>query len=189
MEIEAIDKTGDIGAEKLYEQCREYISLFQIKDEDLITNSYSDMLMRKDLKIIEGTINQAVKISKQIPEFVDPYEISEYEKRLRGKIHLILIAYWKGTPAGFKVGYQIEDHFYSWIGGVIPQFRKNKIATELACFQQNWVKEKDIKIIKMRTRNKHKTMLKFALSIGFYITGFEKHNNSEESRILLDKEL
>jgi len=189
VEIEAIDKTGDIGAEKLYEQCREYLSLFQIKDEDLITNSYSDMLMRKDLKIIEGTINQAVKISKQIPEFVDPYEISEYEKRLSGKIHLILIAYWKGTPAGFKVGYQIEDHFYSWIGGVIPEFRQKKIARELALYQQNWVKGKDIKKIKMKTRNKHKTMLQFALSNGFYITGFEKHNNSEESRILLDKEL
>ena len=189
VEIEAIDKTGNIGAEKLYEQCREYLSLFQIKDEDLITNSYSDMLMRKDLKIIEGTINQAVEISKKIPEFDDPYETGEYEKRLRDKLHLILIAYWKGKPAGFKVGYQVNDHFYFWMGGVIPEFRQKKIATELACFQQNWVKEKGFKTIKMKTRNKHKNMLLFALSNGFYITGLEIHDNSEESRILLDKEL
>ncbi len=188
IEIEAIDKTGNIGAEKLYEQCKEYLSLFQIKDEDLINNSYSDMLMKKDLEIVEGTIKQAVEISKQIPEFDDPYKTREYEKRLKDKLHLILIAYWKGKPAGFKVGYQIDEYFYSWMGGVIPKFRKNKVATELAYSQQRWIKEKGFKTIKMKTRNKHKAMLQFVLSDGFYITGFEKQDNRKESRILLDKE-
>ena len=189
VEIEAIDKTGNIGAEKLYAQCREYLSLFQIEDEDLINNSYSDMLMKKNLKTIEGTFQQAIEISKQIPEFENPYEIGEYEKRLKDKMHLILIAYWKGKPAGFKVGYQVGDHFYSWLGGVIPEFRENKIATELASFQQRWVKEKGIKVITMKTRNKHKAMLQFALSDGFYITGIEKQDSRKESRIFLDKEL
>ena len=189
VEIEAIDKTGNIRAEKLYQQCQEYLSLFQIQDEDLITNSYSDMLMNQNLKIIEGTINQAVEISKQIPEFINPYEASEYEKRLKDKMHLILIAYWKGKPAGFKVGYQIDDHFYSWMSGVIPEFRRKKIAQELARFQQKLIKEKGLELIKMKTRNKHKAMLQFVLSDGFYITGMEKHDNPEESRILLDKEL
>lgn len=189
VEIEAIDKTGNIGAEKLYEQCKKYLSLFQIKDEDLIDNSYSDMLMEKDLQIVEGTIKQAVEISKQIPEFENTYEISEYEKRLKDKWHLILIAYWKGKPAGFKVGYQIDDNFYSWMGGVIPEFRENKIATELAFFQQRWVKEEGFKVIKMKTHNKHKAMLQFALSDGFCITGIEKRKNRKENRIYLDKEL
>lgn len=189
VEIEAIDKIGNIGAEKLYEQCKEYLQLFQIEDEDLITNSYSDMLMKRDLKIVEGTFQQAVDISKQIPEFENPYEIGEYKKRLKDKMHLVLIAYWKGKPAGFKVGYQVDDHFYSWLGGVIPEFRKNKIAAELACFQQKWVKEKGIKTIKMKTRNKHKAMIQFALSDGFYIIGLDKQDNIRESRIFLDKEL
>ena len=189
VEIEAIDKTGNIGTEKLYEQCKKYLSIFQIEDKDLINNSYSDMLIKKDLKIIEGTINQAMEISKQIPEFDDPYEISEYEKRLKDKWHLILIAYWKGKPAGFKVGYQIDDHFYSWLGGVIPEYRKNKIAKGLASFQQNRIKEKGINTIKMKTRNKHKAMLQFAISDGFHITGLEERDNKKENRIFLDKEL
>ena len=189
VEIEAIDKTGNIGAEKLYEQCREYLALFRISDEDLINNSYSDMLMKKKLHIIEGTIKQAVEISKQIPEFKNPYETGEYEKRLKDKTHLILIAYWNGKPAGFKVGYQVDDHFYSWLGGVVPEFRKNKIAAELAHFQQKWIKGKGIKIIKMKTRNMHRIMLQFALSDGFYITRVEKKDNAKESRIFLDKEL
>ncbi len=189
VEIEAIDKTGNIRAEKLYEQCKEYLSLFKIEDKDLINNSYSDMLIKKDLKIIEGTIKQALKISKQIPEFEDPYEISEYEKRLKDKWHLILIAFWKGKPVGFKIGYQVEDHFYSWLGGVLPECRNNGIAKELACFQQNRIKEKGINKVKMKTRNKHKAMLQFALSDGFYISGLEKQDSRKESRIFLDKEL
>jgi len=189
VEIEVIDKTGNIGADKLYEQCKEYLTLFQIENKDLINNSYSDMLMEANLVIKKGTIQQAIEISKQIPEFENPYEVSDYEKRLTNKMHLILIAFWQGKPAGFKVGFQVEDHFYSWMGGVIPEFRTNKIAKNLASFQQNYVKEMGIRKIKMKTRNKHKAMIQFALTDGFYISGLEEDINVNESRILLDKEL
>ncbi len=44
VEIEAIDKDGTIGREKLLEQCRYYLELFGISDEDLVMGSYSDMI-------------------------------------------------------------------------------------------------------------------------------------------------
>jgi len=44
VEIEAIDKTGAISSEKLLEQCNFYLDLFEIKTEDLIDGSYSDMI-------------------------------------------------------------------------------------------------------------------------------------------------
>ena len=47
MEIEAIDKTGEIGKEKLLEQCNEYLKLFKIQEEDLLSVSYSDMLLEQ----------------------------------------------------------------------------------------------------------------------------------------------
>lgn len=45
VEIEAIDQDGFIGEKKLHEQCQKYMKLFEIKDEDLIAGSYSDMLI------------------------------------------------------------------------------------------------------------------------------------------------
>lgn len=45
VEIEAIDRDGDIGEEKLREQCQYYLDLFKIKGEDLIEVSYSDMMI------------------------------------------------------------------------------------------------------------------------------------------------
>jgi predicted adenylyl cyclase CyaB len=47
IEIEAIDTTGEIGTNKLLEQCQRYMSIFDISKEELIDCSYSDMLIRK----------------------------------------------------------------------------------------------------------------------------------------------
>ncbi len=44
VEIEAIDRTGEIGKEKLLDQCRYYMDLLGISEEDLVEGSYSDML-------------------------------------------------------------------------------------------------------------------------------------------------
>jgi predicted adenylyl cyclase CyaB len=44
IEVEAIDNTGDIGLEKLKEQCSFYANLFEIQPANYIANSYSDML-------------------------------------------------------------------------------------------------------------------------------------------------
>lgn len=45
VEIEAIDRDGDIGEEKLRAQCQYYLDLFKIKAEELIEVSYSDMMI------------------------------------------------------------------------------------------------------------------------------------------------
>jgi adenylate cyclase class IV len=47
VEVEAIDNTGNIGIEKLKEQCRKYAELFEIKSEDYISLSYSDMILER----------------------------------------------------------------------------------------------------------------------------------------------
>ncbi len=46
IEIEAIENNS-IGKEKLLEQCQFYLDLFQISKEDLISVSYSDLLLEK----------------------------------------------------------------------------------------------------------------------------------------------
>lgn len=47
VEIEAIDEAGLIGKDKLYEQCRHYLTQFGVKEEDLLEVSYSDLLMER----------------------------------------------------------------------------------------------------------------------------------------------
>ncbi len=44
VEIEAIDDTDVIGLDKLQDQCEYFMQLFNIKEEQLIATSYSDMV-------------------------------------------------------------------------------------------------------------------------------------------------
>ena len=45
VEVEAIDLEGNIGREKLQQQCNQYKAMLGIRDEDLLAKSYSDLLL------------------------------------------------------------------------------------------------------------------------------------------------
>lgn len=47
IEVEAIDTEGTIGIECLQQQCDYYRNLFGIRKEDMIAQSYSDLLLKK----------------------------------------------------------------------------------------------------------------------------------------------
>lgn len=47
VEVEAIDKDGTIGIDKLKEQCNYYQALLGVGDKDFMAESYSDMLLAK----------------------------------------------------------------------------------------------------------------------------------------------
>jgi adenylate cyclase, class 2 len=47
VEIEAIDTEIGLGYAQLLQQCNFYMELFSIQETDLLTNSYSDMIMEK----------------------------------------------------------------------------------------------------------------------------------------------
>ena len=47
VEVEAIDKDGSIGVERLKEQCAHYQSLLGIQEADFMAESYSDLLLAK----------------------------------------------------------------------------------------------------------------------------------------------
>ena len=47
IEVEAIDETGEIGVQKLKEQCDQYFTFFELNKADYINCSYSDLLFEK----------------------------------------------------------------------------------------------------------------------------------------------
>lgn len=141
------------------------------------------------MTIKEGTIDQVIALSKAIPSFVGPPERAEYENRLLGVPHLILVAYYEGQAAGFKVGYERSNYFYSWMGGVLPDFRRLGIARALADYQEEWAKRNQYFSITFKTRNQHKAMLLFAIKNGFDIIDFEEKESVATNRIWLRKTL
>lgn len=142
--------------------------------------------------IREGSIEECLKISEQIPEFaLGNYTEAVYRQRLSNKPHLILVAEIEKELVGFKVGYEryADRTFYSWLGGVIPSYRKLKVASFLANYQEEWAIENGYNAIALKTRNKFKNMLLFALKSGFLIETIEKKEDIQENRIVLRKKI
>ena len=141
--------------------------------------------------IRQGSPLEAYAVACEIPEFGNQaYDLEEYRKRLVNTYH-ILIGFHQNQPVGFKAGYQrgSEGQFYSWMGGVIPAFRKYGLAKELALKQEAWAREKGYKSIWFKTRNRNREMLHFAINHGFNVTEVQPKPNIEDYRIILEKSL
>lgn len=142
--------------------------------------------------IREGTIAECIEISEKIPEFSSGnYTEASYLQRLSNTQYLILVAEIDQRVVGFKVGYDRyrDGSFYSWLGGVLPENRKDRIAAQLANDQEKWVSEQGFRSITLKTRNRFKAMLIFALKNGFLIENIEIKENIEDNRIILRKML
>ncbi len=142
------------------------------------------------IHIREGAFQQCVDLSSKIPEFKSPYKIEEYKKRCAGK-YLVLISEIDNQSVGFKIGYDRFNNgsFYSWMGGVLPKFRRMGVAYSLANFQEKWATKNEFSSILLKTRQKHDGMIAFSLNRGFIITEETQITPAEETRIWMQKSL
>ena len=142
------------------------------------------------IHVRENQLDEAFTVSKQIPEFENPYQFVEYQKRLNVK-HLILTAEIQEKPVGFKIGYERDNDssLYSWMGGVLPKFRKQGVAEKLADYQEKWASENGYNSIKLKTQKKHEAMIAFSSKRGFVITKEIPKIPEAETRICMEKKL
>lgn len=141
--------------------------------------------------IREASPAELLWVHARIPEFPGKASLDFYTDRLKDRLHLALIAEKEGELLGFKVGYQDDssDTFYSWMGGVRPEFRKLGIANALAAYQENWAIERGYKQIYFKTRNRFPAMISFGLKRGFKIVQVIRKGGVEDYRVVMKKEL
>lgn len=88
---------------------------------------------------------------------------------------------------GFKMGYQIKSkEFYSWLGGVRPDYRNRGIASELMKMQHNWCKDNGYESIRTETMNRFRNMLVLNLHHGYNVTGTYTTREGD-TKIILEK--
>jgi predicted GNAT superfamily acetyltransferase len=144
-----------------------------------------------DFTIRQASPAELLWVHERIPEFPGKASLDFYTDRLKHRLHLGLVAEKDGELLGFKVGYQSDtpDTFYSWMGGVRPEFRKHGIAYSLAEYQENWAREKGFSSIFFKTRNRFPAMITFGLSRGFKIMEVIPKGGVEDYRVVMWKEL
>lgn len=71
---------------------------------------------------------------------------------------------------GFKIGYELDrNKFYSWLGGVHPDYREHGIASKLMEQQHQHLRENGYKTVQTKTMNKWRGMLLLNIKNGFDI--------------------
>ncbi|MFB0908982.1 MAG: GNAT family N-acetyltransferase [Spirosomataceae bacterium] len=140
--------------------------------------------------ILEGSTKDCLEIPRQILELSDnQYDEAEYDKRLSKANQLLLIAKIDKSAVGFKVSYRKEQagSFYSLMGGIVPDYRQQKVAPKLADAQEEWAKSQGYTAITFKTRNYLKPTLIFALKNGFNIIDVIPKDKIFNHRIILKK--
>lgn len=123
--------------------------------------------------------------------FKKPLSRAVLQRELEAKSRLLaLVAYSKGKPCGFKMGYeQSARRFYSWLGGVHPDFRSKGLARDLMKRQHELVKATGYKFVVTHTRNDFKEMLILNIRSGFSIVGVKQNLGEREVSIVMEKKI
>ena len=139
----------------------------------------------------EASLAELLWVHERIPEFPGKASLDFYTERLKHRLHLALVAEKEGELLGFKVGYQSDkpDTFYSWMGGVRPEFRGKGIATSLAEEQERWAKAQGFTDVFFKTRNRFPGMIQFGVKRGFKIVDLHPKGGVEDYRIVMHKDL
>lgn len=139
--------------------------------------------------VTDEFINDVVEMEQVI--FPKPFSRDRIFEGIRNKVDVVgLIAVEGNKQCGFKLGFQRSpDTFYSWIGGVSPEYRQRGIALALMIRQHVIAKELGYKYIRTSTKNKYREMLLLNIKAGFDIIGIERKLKESDLSILMEKEI
>jgi len=89
--------------------------------------------------------------------------------KMASKPQLLVISAVDGKKViGYKIGYEVNSHtFYSWLGGVDPDYRKNGIASMLMEKQHQYLRANGYSVVQTKTMNKWRSMLVLNIKNGF----------------------
>ncbi|MFK8164878.1 MAG: GNAT family N-acetyltransferase [Lewinella sp.] len=146
-------------------------------------------MMPETIFVRETDIKEVVALSALIPELGEFPREHIYREKIAAKPHLILIAEIDGIAAGFKVGYERDGYWYSWLGGVHPDYRRRGVARILADRQDEWARQQGYSSVTFKTLNRLRNMLRFGIDRGFNIIKVEEHEEVMENRIWLRRDL
>ena len=139
---------------------------------------------------IQEPLFEAIEELEKIT-FPDSYRRRHFRSRFPSKKNpLCFFAFEGENLIAYKVGYEFEpDLFYSWVGGVHPNHRRQGLAAQLMESQHKKLKELGYKRVRTKTRNYNNPMIMLNLKSGFEIIGTNTKAGVAGLVILMEKTL
>ena len=113
-----------------------------------------------------------------------------FRERIQTKEDVVaILCYQTKTLVGFKLGYRYDEYtFYSWVGGVLPEHRKQGIAKKLMQLQHDCISKKGYGKVRTKSMNRFKPMMCLNLKSGFDIVKVYT-NDVLQTKIIFEKKL
>ncbi|MHC4441213.1 MAG: GNAT family N-acetyltransferase [Planctomycetota bacterium] len=113
------------------------------------------------------------------------------ERRLEGRINpLILMAHIEKRPVGFAIAYEIKPStFYCWLIGVLPDYRRAGIASQLMEALAAVAADCGYKLIRFECFNRQRAMLHLAIKHGYNIVGLRYDIDTGDNLLIMEHDL
>ena len=123
--------------------------------------------------------------------FRPPRDLDAFQRRFRGRYNVLqLIARIKDLPVGFFLGFELKPTVYfAWFYGVLPDYRRQGIASQLMEAVHSWAKQNDYESIRFECHNQHRPMLHLAIALEYDIVGIRWDPDRGENLVLFEKVL
>ena len=133
----------------------------------------------------------------ELPLIVDMYNqifrpvktIETFRRRYLGRHNILqMVARVKDKPAGFFLGFEMKpDVFFGWFYGVIPEFRRMGIGSQLMEAAQSWAAQEGYESFRFECHNSHRPMMHLAIDLGYDIIGIRWDSDRGDNLILFEK--
>ncbi len=103
---------------------------------------------------------------------------------------LVLVARIKNEAVGFYVGLELKPtvHF-AWLCGVMPDARRQGVATQLMHEAMSWAKIEGYHLIRFECLNRHRPFLQFGIAGDFDIVGIRWDADLAENLLIFERSL
>ena len=141
-----------------------------------------EIVGQEDLPVIVELYNQVYRPARDLESF---------QRRYQGRHNVLqMIARVGDRPVGFFLGFELKPTtFFAWFYGVLPEYRRQGIASQLMDAVHDWARGQDYESIRFECHNQHRPMLHLAIAQGYDIVGIRWDPDRGANLVLFQKAL
>jgi GNAT superfamily N-acetyltransferase len=114
-----------------------------------------------------------------------------FRRRFLGRYNvLMMIASLDDNPIGFYTGFELKPNvFFSWLVGVLPEYRRVSVAAQLMDASHEWAATHDYASVRFECHNQHRPMLHLAIEAGYDVVGIRWDPDRQSNLVIFEKPL
>jgi GNAT superfamily N-acetyltransferase len=134
-------------------------------------------------------VDEIVSLFNQI--FRPARDVEFFNRRYLGRHNVLqMVARVENRPVAFFVGFELKPSvFFSWFYGVVSDYRRQGIASQLFEAVHDWAREHDYEAIRFECHNQHRPMLHLGIALGYDIMGIRWDPDRGANLVLFEKRL